>query len=101
MKMLLKIQCPVEPFNSMVKDGSAGQVIGKIMEDLKPEAMYFTAEGGSRGGTMVIDLANAADLPRYAEPWFLNFNAVVECLPCMTPDDLMKAGLDELGRKWG
>ena len=35
-----------------------------------------------------------------AEPFFLLFNADVEFLPTLTPDDLQKAGLDELGRKW-
>jgi hypothetical protein len=31
---------------------------------------------------------------------FLTFNASVEFRVVMTPDDLQKAGLDEVGRKW-
>jgi hypothetical protein len=32
--------------------------------------------------------------------WFLTFNANVEFKVVMTPDDLKKAGLDEIGKKW-
>ena len=101
MRMLVKFQNPIEPFNSMVKDGTAGEVLGKILDDLKPEAVYFTAGDGYRGGIMVIDMNDTSEIPRYAEPFFLNFNATVEFIPCMVPEDLMKAGLDELGKKWG
>jgi hypothetical protein len=38
--------------------------------------------------------------PTFAEPWFLTFNANVEFRVVMTPDDLKKAGLDEIGKKW-
>ena len=34
------------------------------------------------------------------EPWFLAFNADVEFHVVMTPDDLGRAGLDALGKKW-
>jgi len=100
MKMLVKFTNPIEPFNSMVRDGTAGQVLGGIIDDLKPEAVYFTAGDGQRGGIMVVDLKDASEIPRYAEPFFLKFNSKVELVPCMTPEDLMKAGLDELGKKW-
>jgi hypothetical protein len=50
---------------------------------------------------MVIDVADASDIPAIAEPFFLHFNASVCFHPCMTPEDLAKAGLEELGRKYG
>ena len=49
---------------------------------------------------MIVDVPDAAHIPALAEPWFLVFEADVEFRIAMTPDDLMKAGLDELGRKW-
>lgn len=97
----MKFECPVEPFNSLVRDGSAGQILGRILEDLKPEAVYFTAENGKRGGIMVINLNSPSEIPRYAEPFFLNLNATVVFLPCMSADDLKNAGLEDLGQKWG
>jgi hypothetical protein len=50
MRMLMQIKMPLEPFNSAVRDGSAGKKMQKIMEAIKPEAAYFTAQDGCRGG---------------------------------------------------
>lgn len=100
MRMLVDIQMPLEPFNTLVKDGTAGQIIQRILGDLKPEAAYFTARDGKRGGTIVLDVADASKLPAVGEPFFLHFNASVSFHPCMTPEDLAKAGLEELGKKY-
>ena len=101
MRMLVDFQIPTEPFNTLVKDGTVSSIIQKILGDLKPEALYFTAREGKRGGTMVIDVADASNIPAIAEPFFLHFNASVSLHPCMTPEDLAKAGLEELGKKYG
>jgi hypothetical protein len=100
MRMLLQVQFPLEPFNSLVRDGTAGQKIQKIMEAIKPEAAYFSEQDGHRGGVFVVDVKNASDVPRLAEPFFLTFNASVEFRIAMTPEDLARAGLDALGKKW-
>jgi hypothetical protein len=34
------------------------------------------------------------------EPFFLNFNADCEFSVAMSPEDLGKAGLEDLGKKW-
>ena len=47
-----------------------------------------------------MNLADASGIPALAEPWFLIFQADVKFQIAMTPDDLMKADLDELGKKW-
>ena len=47
------------------------------------------------------DRPNMWMTPALAEPWFLTFGAEVEFRVVMLPDDLKKAGLDELGKKWG
>jgi uncharacterized protein DUF3303 len=100
MRFLMRVTLPVDKFNRAVLDGSAGGKMARILEDAKPEATYFSAEDGKRGGYLVVNIANASELPRYAEPWFLQFDATVEFLPVMTPEDLGKAGLEELGKKW-
>ncbi len=101
MKMLLTVQFPLEPFNSHVRNGKAGEIIAKVLEDIKPETAYFTDQNGKRGGIFVIDLQSASDVPRYAEPFFLNFDASCEFSILMSPEDLGSAGLEELGKKWG
>jgi len=93
MKMLVNVICPVEPFNTMVKNGTAGEVIGRVLEEIKPESIYFTEIDGHRGAVMVVDLADASAVPSIAEPWFLNFEANCEFRIAMTAEDLMNANL--------
>tara|TARA_R110000868_G_scaffold89492_5_gene249131 strand:- start:15918 stop:16238 length:321 start_codon:yes stop_codon:yes gene_type:complete len=100
MKMLVNVVYPIEPFNSMVRDGSVGEVIGRVIDDIKPESIYFTEIDGSRGAVMVVDVADASKVPSIAEPWFLNFEAICEFRIAMTPDDLMKSNLTKLSEKW-
>ena len=101
MRMLMHVKIPVEPFNAAVRDGSAGAKMQKILAEAKPEAAYFTEFGGQRSGILVIDLKETSQIPSFAEPWFLLFNASVEFHPAMTPQDLGAAGLDALGKTWG
>lgn len=100
MKMLLQVKLPNESFNAAVRDGSAGKKIRRILEDTKPEAVYFTEMDGSRGAVMIVNLEDPSKVPSFAEPWFLHFNASVKFRIVMTPDVLAKAGLEELGKKW-
>ena len=100
MRMLLNVKFPHEPFNSAVRDGSAGAKIGRILDAIKPEAVYFSEQGGLRGAVMVINMADASMIPSVAEPLFLTFNAEVEFRIAMTPEDLQKSGLDTMGKKW-
>jgi len=99
--MLMQVKFPIEPFNTYVRDGSIGSKMQKIMADIKPEAAYFTAVDGHRGGILVVNMDDPSKIPALAEPWFLVFNAHVEIQPTMTPEDLGRAGLEALGKKWG
>jgi len=98
--MLMHVQFPMEPFNTYVKDGSAGQKIKKIMEAIRPEVAYFTEQHGQRGATLAIDMKDSSEIPKFAEPFFLTFNALVEFRVAMTPEDLGRANLEEHGKKW-
>jgi hypothetical protein len=99
--MMLKVTLDTETFNEAVRDGSAGPKMGRILEEIQPEAAYFLEENGNRTGVLFVDMAETSDIPALAEPWFLNFNAAVEFHPAMTPEDLRKGGLDEMGKKGG
>lgn len=100
MRMLVHVEFPLEPFNTMVRNGTAGQKIQKILEAIKPEAAYFTEFDGKRGGTLVVNVSNASDVPALAEPFFLTFNAEIRVRIAMTPEDLGKANLETLGKAW-
>ena len=101
MRMLMKVSIPDEPFNSFVKDGSIGKKMNKVIEETKPEAVYFTEMHGRRGGILIVDVAEPSKVPAFAEPWFLMLKADVEFHIVMSPEDLGKAGLEALGKKWG
>ncbi len=101
MRVLLQAIFPHEPFNTLVRKGEVGKLMQKIMEDLKPEAAYFTEQDGKRSGLFVINLGNASDIPKIAEPFFLTFNADCHLKVAMSPEDLRNAGLEALGKKWG
>ncbi len=101
MRMLMKVTFPLEPFNSYVREGTAGTKIKRIMEKTKPEAVYFTEQDGMRGAILVVRVKDASEIPSLAEPWFLAFEADVEFRIAMTPEDLEKADLEALGKKWG
>jgi hypothetical protein len=100
MRMLVHAKLPHEPFNSAVRNGSAGKTIERILAEIKPEAVYFTEYDGRRGAIMIVDVAEASKVPSLAEPWFLSFNADVSFHIVMGPEDLGKAGLDAIGQKW-
>jgi hypothetical protein len=100
MRIMLTASFPHEPFNSLVRENKVGQIIKKILDDLKPEAVYFTEQHGTRAAVLIIKLTDASQVPSFAEPFFLNFNADCRFRIAMTPEDLGKAGLEDLGRKW-
>ena len=92
MRMLVKVNIPVESGNAAAEAGTLGSTIQSILADQKPEAVYFSDERGMRTGYIFLDLAEASQIPAIAEPWFLAFNAAIEFHPVMVPADLAKAG---------
>ena len=100
MRMLMNVRIPHEPFNTLVKEGTVGDIIRRILNDLKPESIYFTEQGGTRAAVAIIDVDDPSRIPSFSEPFFLNFNADCEFRIAMSPEDVGKAGLEELGKKW-
>ena len=92
MRFLLKVNIPVESGNAAAKAGKLGATIQSILDELKPEAAYFTDSNGQRTGLIFLDMQDASQIPAIAEPWFLAFNASIEIHPVMVPGDLAKAG---------
>jgi hypothetical protein len=99
--MVMHVYFPVDVFNAAVRDGSIGAKMQKILAQQKPEAAYFTEYHGQRSGILIVDLKEASQIPAFAEPWFLTFNAKVELHPAMVAADLAGSGLDSIGKQWG
>jgi hypothetical protein len=103
MRVLLKIGIPVESGNAAARAGKLGATIQSILQDLKPEAVYFTDLDGRRTALIIMNLQDGSQIPAIAEPWMLAFNASIECHPVMLPEDLAKAAGDigQVVRKYG
>ena len=97
MRMMLKMSIPVEAGNAALKEGRMPMILGKLMEQLKPEAAYFYAENGKRTAIMVFDMKDTSHIPVIAEPGFMGLNADISLTPVMNGDDL-KAGLEMLAK---
>lgn len=82
MRMMMKV----------VKEGILPKTVMGFVEQHKPEAAYFVADGGKRTAYFFFDLKDPASIPLAAEPFFMNLNAAIECTPAMNLDD-MKAGV--------
>src|SRR5690242_15742861 len=92
MRFLFKVNIPVEPGNKAAKAGKLGETIQTILEEQKPEAVYFTDDKGQRTALLFLDMHDASQIPAIAEPWMQAFNASIEFHPVMVPADLAKAG---------
>ena len=101
MRMLMQVKIPHEKFSEAVRDGSIGAKIKRILDETKPEAVYFTEYDGRRGAIMIVDLSDPSKVPALAEPWFLSFDADVQFHIVMSPEELARSGVDAMGKKWG
>src|SRR5687767_14332481 len=99
MRILLNVKIPHEPFNSLVRNAKAGELLGRILDEQQPGAVYFAEQNGRRGGSLIVELSDPSKIPALAEVWFLSLNADCEFRVVMNPGDLHRAGLDELGMK--
>ena len=94
MKFIVEVSFPSEPFNSYVRDGSAGEKIGEILGSIKPEVAYFTDTGVGRGMILIVDLPDMTHVPHITEPLMLAFDASVHYSIAMAPEELQAAGLE-------
>ncbi len=90
----------IEKARMVLKKGTIGKVLNGLMGELKPEAAYFSLNEGKRHIIMVVNVNNAGDFVRYAEPFFLQFNADVKYDIVITPEEIKNSGLEEIGKKY-
>jgi len=94
---MLKVTVPVEQGNKAVMDGTLPKVIQETVERIKPEAAYFTVDGGKRTAFFFFDMAEASQMPQIGEPLFMTLGAAIEVTPVMNAQDLQK-GLASLAQ---
>ena len=103
MRFMLTFQIGLEQGNAAVKDGTLGQTIQSILNEIRPEAAYFADIDGSRGGYLIINMDDASRIVAIAEPLFLGLGATIKLQPVMTPEDLDRASeaLQLAAQKYG
>jgi hypothetical protein len=92
--MMMKVSMPVEAGNKGVKDGALPKTVMGFVEQMKPEACFFTAVDGQRTGFFVFDLKDPTMIPSICEPFFMNLNASIDLSPAMNLED-MKVGVEK------
>ena len=92
MRMMLTFRIPVEKGNEAEADGSMSKAIEKLIADTNAEAAYFTMIDGLRGGIIIFEETDQANLTRHNEPMFAALNATIDIVPVLTLEDL-KRGL--------
>ena len=104
MRILITFSINPEKGDQLIKEGRIGETMGSILEELQPEAAYFTDVEGTRGGFLVVDMEDASQMPAMTEPLLLGVGATVHMQPVMTPEDLRGAAgesLDQMAQRYG
>ena len=90
MRVMIKFAFPVDAGNAAIRTGKLEKVFQQLIEDLKPEAAYFHAVDGDRGGFFIVNMQESSQIPDIAERLFFGVNAKIELVPVMTADELRK-----------
>lgn len=104
MRIMLAFSIQPEKGDALIKEGRIGETMESILQELQPEAAYFTDVEGTRGGYLVVNMEDASQIPAMTEPLLLGLGASVHMQPVMTPEDLRGAAgeaLQQMGQKYG
>jgi len=95
MRMLMTVQMETEAASRSMQDGSLPKLMESTLEQLHPEAAYFSTHEGLRTAYIVFDLQDPARMVEVAEPLFAGLNAKIDLTPAMKPEDL-REGMSRL-----
>ncbi len=101
MRFMVTFRVPMDEGNAGIKDGSLGQTLEAIIDELEPEAAYFGPIEGARGGYLVVNFDEPSQIPAIAEPLFLGLGAEVQINPVFTPEELPTETLQQAAQKYG
>ncbi|GAA4211696.1 DUF3303 family protein [Actinocatenispora rupis] len=92
MRMMARFEIDTEAGNELIRTGEMLKGLDQMLEMLKPEAAYFFPSEGSRGGVLVFDLDDPAQIVSVVEPMWVAMRARVELTPVMNAEEL-RAGV--------
>jgi hypothetical protein len=88
MKFLLRLHMPTESGNKMLQDPNFPKKLESVLNQVKPEAVYFAPIEGERGIYMIVNLPSADMIAGIAEPLWTTFNCKLDLTPVMELSDL-------------
>jgi hypothetical protein len=99
MKFLIRLHMPTEYGNTLLQDPNAFQKkMESVLNQIKPEAVYFTPIEGERGIYMVVNLSSSDMIATITEPLWMMFNCKLDFQPVMELKDLQLA-ISQLQKK--
>lgn len=101
MRVLATIEIDTDAGNEANRSGVMQQTMRAFLEQVRPEAAYFTPTHGQRCAYVVFHMSEPSRMPVLFEPLFQTLNAKIEVRPVMNTDDLMAASAEvqaEAGR---
>ena len=104
MRILVTFSINPEKGDQLIREGRTGETMGSILDELQPEAAYFTDVEGTRGDFLIVDMDDASQIPAVTEPLFLQVGATVHMQPVMIPEDLRGAAgdaLEQMAQRYG
>jgi hypothetical protein len=103
LRFMIAYRIPVEEGNEVAKAGSLHSTIHSRMEELKPEAAYFSGIEGGRGAYIVVNMDDASQIASIVEPLLLGLGAAIQIHPVMIPEELGQATLaiEQPSEKYG
>jgi len=90
MRVMVTFKFPTTTGNEALKAGRIGDVLPKLMEDLKPEAAYFYPTDGMRGGHFIVNVKDGSELLQVGERLWFALGGSVDAIPVMNAEDIQK-----------
>ncbi|MGA3108374.1 MAG: hypothetical protein ABSD99_02810 [Candidatus Bathyarchaeia archaeon] len=90
MKFLIRLHMPTESGNRMLQDPNFPKKLEGVLNQIKPEAVYFAPIEGERGIYMVVNIPSADMIAGIGEPLWMTFNCKLDFTPLMELSDLQK-----------
>jgi hypothetical protein len=92
MKFILRLHLPPEYGNKMLQDSNFSNKIERVLNQIKPEAVYFALAEGERGIYMIVNLPSDEMMGTVIEPLWTIFNCKshINFTPVMELSDIQK-----------
>jgi hypothetical protein len=90
MRVMIRFSFPVNSGNAAIRSGKVEKVFQQLIDDVKPEAAYFHAVHGDRGGFFIVNMQESSQVAEIAERLFFGLDAKIELIPVMNAEDLRK-----------